>query len=116
VNGFTPRRFHLADRHQLIAEALERLHDRLELEVRALGRRMPRVGVHPVRHVDRTEAERRACGGFSLCRERRHHGIEQGKRHRGAKRTLQESAAGQMLLRNDHGCCDLTKERNQRSG
>ena len=32
VNRFTPWRFHLADGHELIAETLERLHDRLELQ------------------------------------------------------------------------------------
>ena len=53
-----PTALHLADGHELIAERLERLHDRFELEVRPLRGRMPRFGIHAVRHVDRAEAER----------------------------------------------------------
>ena len=64
---------------------------------------MPRVGEHAVRHVDRAEPERRARRRARLRRERRHHRIQQGQRHRGAEGTAQERAAGQMLLRDDHG-------------
>ena len=111
VDRFAPRRLHLADGDELIAEPLERLHDRLELEVAADGRRMPRVRVHAVRHVDGPEPERRLCRRPRLGRQGRHHRIEHGQRHRGAKGAAQERAAGQMLLRDDHGCCTLAKER-----
>ena len=42
-----PRRFHLADRHELIAERLQRLHHRLEREVAPLRIGMPGVGNTP---------------------------------------------------------------------
>ena len=69
--------------------------------------RMPRVGEHAARHVDRAEPERRARRRARLRRERRHHRVEQGQRHRGAEGAAQERAAGQMLLRDDHGYCPL---------
>ena len=65
VHRCAPRRLHLADRDKLIAERLERLHDRLELEVGAGVVRMPGVGIHAVRHVDRAEPERRARPPFA---------------------------------------------------
>jgi hypothetical protein len=97
-----------ADRDELVAESLEGLHDRLELEVGADGCRMPRIRIHAVRHVDRSEPERRLGCRLRLGRQRRHHRIEHGQRHRGAKGTAKERAAGQMLLRDDHGCFALT--------
>ena len=111
VNRLAPRRFHLADRDELVAESLEGLHDRLELEVGTDGCRMPRIRKYAVGHVDGPEPERRLGCRLRLGRQRRHHRIEHGQRHSGAKGTAQERAAGQMLLRDDHGCCTLAKER-----
>ena len=111
VDRLAPRCLHLADRDELVAEPLERLHDRLELEVGTDGCRMPRIRIHAVRHVDGPEPERRLGCRLRLGRQRRHHRIEHGQRHSGAKGTAQERAAGQMLLRDDHGCCTLAKER-----
>ena len=104
VDRGAPRRLHLADRDQLIAERLERLHDRLELEV-AAGLRPDATcpGYTPFGHVDRAEPERRRRGRVRLRGERRHHRVEQRQRDRGAERAAQERAAGQMLLRDDHG-------------
>ena len=68
VDRLAPRRLHLADRHQLIAERLERLHHRLELRSSLPGLvRMPGVGKHAVRHVDRAEPERRGCAAVLAC-------------------------------------------------
>ncbi len=109
VDRCAPRRLHLADRDQLIAERFERLHDRLELEVAPLLLRMPGVGEHAVRHVDRAEPERRVRRRARRGRERRHHRVQQGQRDRGTEGTVQERAAGQMLLRDDHGYSTLAR-------
>src|SRR5687768_14047528 len=56
MNG-SRRRRHLADRDQLIAERLERLHHLPELEVRANGLGMEEIGPYAVREVHRAEPE-----------------------------------------------------------
>src|SRR6185503_16353852 len=66
--------------------------------------RVPRLGIHAARHVDDPEPERRAGGRLRLRRQGRHHGIEERQRDGGAETALQKGAAGQVLLRDDHGC------------
>ena len=75
--GVAVRRLHPADRHQVAAVRLERLHDRLELEVAAGLVRMPQLRIDAVRDVDRAEPERPLRG---LRRERGNHRVEE--RHR----------------------------------
>ena len=99
---------HLADRHQLVAERLERLHDRLELEVRcrpAPGARYPatrRSGSRPRRSGTAWPPP------SALRRQRRHHRVEQRQRHRGAE-VPRRSAAGQVLLRDEHCYCSFAR-------
>src|SRR5450755_2778373 len=95
-----PRRLHLADRDQLVAKRLERLHHRLEREVASLRFRMPGIWINAARKVDRAEAERRG----RRCGERWDHGVQERKCDRGAQGTTHERAAREMLLRNEHGC------------
>src|SRR5262249_33099025 len=76
----SPGRFHLADRYELVAERLERLHHGLEREVAPLFLRMPGVGPYAAREVDSAEAERRGRGGG----ERRYHRVHKRQRNRGA--------------------------------
>jgi hypothetical protein len=92
VHRLAPRRLHLADRDQLIAERLERLHHRLELEVAADLRRVPGIGIHAARQVDHAKPERRGGGSAALSRQCRHHRVEEGQGHRGAEGTPQERA------------------------
>ena len=67
----------------------------------AFGR--PRRGVHPHRDVDVAEPPHRAGDDAGLCRQRRHHGVEERQRQRGAH-AAQERAPGKCRLRHDH--CD----------
>jgi hypothetical protein len=90
VHRFAPRRLHLTDGHELIAERLDRLHHRLEREVAAGLLRMPRVGVDTAWHVDDAEAERRPRP--RLRDERRRHGVEPRKRNGRAKRAPDKCA------------------------
>src|SRR4030095_13419085 len=92
---------------ELVAERLERLHHRLERESGTDLVRMPRIGKHAVGHVDRAEAERRGRSAARLRGKRRHHRTQEGQRHGCAESTLQERAAGQVLLRDEHGYCAL---------
>jgi hypothetical protein len=71
----------VADDDQRIAIGLERLEDRRELErgTRCGGR--PLAHDHAMRDVDEAHAELRFRRGLRHCRERRHHRIEQWKRH-----------------------------------
>src|SRR6185436_16428226 len=78
-------------------------HDRLELEVRAALGGVPGFGIDTAGHVDHPEPERRGGGSLRLRRQGRHHGIEERQRDGGADTALQKGAAGQVLLRDDHG-------------
>src|SRR5579885_1630029 len=98
MNGFAPRRLHLADGHELLAEGLQRLHDRLEDEVGALLIRMPGIGVDAIRKIDGAEAERPGGRG----RQSRRHRVQKRQRDASAQRATQECAARKMLLRNEH--------------
>src|SRR5262249_15809034 len=99
VDRLAPRRFHLADGHQLIAELFQRLHHRLEREVAAFSLRMPGVGPHAAREVGRAEPEappwRRG--------ERRNHRVQERQCDRGAHCASHERTARKMLLGDDHG-------------
>jgi hypothetical protein len=93
---------HLADRHDLVAERLERLHHLLEREILAGLVGMPEFRPHAAREIHRAEPERRVCRCLALGRQGRNHGVEERERHGGAHGAAQERAAGQVLLRNDH--------------
>src|SRR5580698_6296746 len=101
----TPRRLHLADRDQLISEAFQRLHHRLEDEVTPLRIGMPGSGKHATREVDRTEAERR----LRRRGECRRHGVQEWQRDRSAQSSTHEGAARKMLFRDDHSYSLFTR-------
>ncbi len=86
---------------QAIAERLERLEDRRELESGALGRRRPLVHDGAVRDVDESEARERL--GRGLCQQRpgRNHRVEQRQRQTHPD-ALQERSARQVLLGDEH--------------
>src|SRR5579871_530319 len=99
MDRLAPRCFHLADSHQLFAEGLQRLHDRLKDEVASLLIGMPRIGPHATREVDRAEAER----GLGRCRQSRHHSVHERQCDGSAHGATHKSATRKMLLRDEHG-------------
>ena len=89
-----------ADHDNLVAQPLERLEDRRELERRAsLTGRMEVGQEHPVGDVDEPEALGGA--GRSGRRERAHHGVQEGQGNCGSD-TPHERPAVQRDLRDDH--------------
>ena len=95
----------------LIAEALERLQDRRELEPRALRRRRPLRLNLAVRHVDRSEAPHRRSGGPRLRCHRRHHRVEQRERERDSHPSQERSAWQRAFADQHHGSPGLSDRR-----
>ena len=90
----------IADHDQRIAERLERLQDRRELEVGARLAGRPLLHDGAVGHVDgaKSRRRRRGCGR----REGRNHRFERRQRHDGAH-PAQERPTRQRHLGNEHG-------------
>ena len=74
-----------ADDGQLLLERLERLEDRRQLEVRALGRRRPLLHDRAVREVDEAHARLRRRGGLRQRGARRNHRVQQRQADRDAR-------------------------------
>src|SRR2546430_1690975 len=102
VHRLAPGGGHVADRNKLRPEAFERRHHRLEREAGARGLGMPGVRIDSAGEVHGPEPERGTGSSSRLRCQRGCHRIEHRQRDRGAKGTTQESAAGQVLLRDDH--------------
>jgi hypothetical protein len=91
----------LGDNRDVIAEGLERLQDRRELEVlpHRLGR--PEAGPFTKRHEHGAEPALRIGRGFGRCRQSRHHRFEQRQGKRDAQ-AAQEGPPGQRQLCDEH--------------
>ena len=94
----------LGHHRHVIAELLDRLQDRVELEVLADRLRRPEPGPLAERHEDRAEPARRVGrrGGLADCRQRRHHRFEQRQGQRDPH-PAQERPPGQRHLGDEHG-------------
>ena len=71
---------HAGEHLYLVAEPLERLEDRREVEADPLGRRGPVIHHHPVRDVDDAKSTHRVGCCVAECRESRHHPVEEWQR------------------------------------
>src|SRR5688572_23863401 len=96
-----------ADDHHPLAERLERLEDRRELERSALSNWRPVVhaGEIPrdaVRQINEGQTTDRPRGGSRLRGQRRDHGVEQRQRERRAH-AAQERSPVKMSFVNEHG-------------
>jgi hypothetical protein len=90
------------DNQQTVLEGSERLEQKRQLEVGALGRRRPLFHDSSVRNVDDGKALHR----FRRSGQRRLHRIQQWQAQRRSQASY-KSAARDGFLENHHGFCDL---------